>query len=443
MAQPQSTHSSFGALSEDQFKTHATAAVESHVTMAERKQVFAYLGQILGSDQTKLDTDTKAVFARRILHRKQRRALDSLYAAHEFDPVYTPGVFTPQQTSDSAIISLLAQDDTHVSLGARTVTGDLSITGDRVTLTGTGASGSAVADTLDHTCTVNGQIILGGDDIVLRGIHFICNQAVSITFSGPSKNLTIEDCTFTNTSTYRNANGTGSVFIYGGSQHFSGNFTLRNCQIGGGGATSFGSWMLADLTTQGSDTPLPTKKLDAVVIDSNKFSDCAGAFDVDGMQSQPTDSCLITNNVIALQPTGSYAQHPDLQSTFDVMNCLRVVCTGNTVTGASRVSGANDPDLRSFLYATNLSPHAWTIKFTGNTLSEFNIALAMPCMGQLYAPSVLSDGFELGSAAGEISGVDLACSMTYPYYTGTFAPLNVAYIPSIPTDFADSLPSHP
>ena len=439
----QETHSSFGALSETAFQAHAEAVVGSHATMAERKQVFAYLGQVLGSDRSKLDTDTKAVFARRVLHRKQRRALDSMYAKHDFDPDYSPTLFTPQQTTDSAVLALLGNDDTHVSLGARTLTGNVHVTGDRVTLVGTQASGKAVSDTLQQTCICNGQLQIGGDDIVIRGIRFVCSQAVSIVFTGPAANLTLEDCTFVNTSTYRNANGTGSVFIYGGSQHFSGNFTLRNCQIGGGGATSFGSWMLADLTTQGSDQPLPTKKLDAVVIDANKFVDCAGAFDVDGMQSQPTDSCLITNNVIALQPIGDYSQHPDLQSTFDVINCLRVVCTGNTVTGASRVSGAQDPDLRSFLYASNLSPHAWTINFTGNTLSEYNVALALPCTGQLYAPSILSDGFEIGSNAGEISGVDLACSMTYPYYTGTYAPLNIAHIPSVPLAFADNLPSHP
>ena len=441
----QLTHSSFGSLSDAAFKVHADAVIGSHPTRAERQQVFAYLGQVLGSDETRLDTDTKAVFARRVLHRKQRRTLDNLYTQHAFNPLHSANVFTQQSPSDSAILALLNNDDAHISLGARTVTGDVAITGDRVTLVGTQASGKALDDTLQQTCICNGQIQIAGADIVIRGIRFVCSSPPSIIFTGPSSNLTIEDCTFVNTSTYRTAppdNG-GSVFIYGGSQFFGGNFTLRNCQIGGGGATSFGSWMLADLTTQGNNTPLPTRKLDAVVVDANKFVDCAGGFYIDGMESQPTDSCLITNNVIALQVTGDHSQHPDLQSTFDVINCLRVECTGNVVTNASRVSGASDPDLRSFLYATNLSPHAWTIKFTGNTLSEYNIALAMPCMGQLYAPSILSDGFEIGSAAGEISGVDLACSMTYPYYTGTYAPLNIAYIPSVPTAFADNLPSHP
>ena len=437
----QETHSSFGLLSEDAFKVHANAVLDSHATSAERKQVFAYLGQVLGSDQSKLDADTKFVFARRVLHRKQRRALDDLYARHDFDPEYVPSIFTPQQTSDSALLSLLSNDDTHISLGTRTVTGDLPIAGDRVTLTGTGASGKAVDGTLQHTCICNGQIQISGDDVVLRGVHFICGIAASIVFIGPSRNLTIENCTFSNTSPYRVANGGGSVFIYGGSQHFRGNFTLRNCQIGGGGATSFGSWYLADLTSDNAGGA-PVTKLDAVVIDSNKFLDCAGEFAVAGMASQPTDSCKITDNVIALQPIGDHSQHPDFFASFDVVNCLRVICTGNTVTGAARLSGAQEPDLRSFLYTTNGSPHSWIVQFTGNTLSEFNIALAMPCSGSLYAPSVLSEGFAIGSEPGEISGVDLAATLTAPLYTGSYSPLNAAVIASVPLTFADNLPSH-
>ena len=439
----QDTHTSFGALTESAFKVHANAVMGSHPTAAERKQVFAYLSQVCGADRTAIETDTKAVFARRVRHRKQQRAIDDLYGLHDFDPLHASSVFTTSYPSDAAILTLLTISDTHVSLGARTVTGNLIISGSNITLSGTGATGNAVADTLAHTAQCVGQIQISGSNTVLRGIHFVCGLAApSIIFTGPCSGLTIEDCTFSSTSTYRDAQGGGSVFIYGGSQHFGGSFTMRNCKIGIGGANSFGSWMLADLNSAGTGIA-PTKKLDDIVIDANRFIDCAGSFDINGMQSQPTDSCTITNNVLALQPTGDYSQHPDLRSQFDVINCLRVVVSNNTVTGASRVSGASETDLRVFLYCSNGSPHSWVIKFTGNTLSEFNVALAIPCIAQLYAPSILRDGFAIGSAAGEISGVDLACSLTYPYYTGTYAPVNIAHIPSVPLAFADSLPSHP
>ena len=432
----QATHKSFGSLTEAQFKTHADAVVGSHPTASQRKQVLAYLDQVLASDSAAIATDTKAAFARRSLHKKQKAVVDGLHETHTFDPAKIPTVFTQQSPSDAQIAALLANDDVDVSIGARTLTTNLAFTGDRVTLTGTGASGKAVDGSIACTCVFQGQVQLGADDVVIKGIRFVCGLAPSIIFTAPCRNLTLEDCIFENTSTYRLANQGGSVFIFGGEHDdfFSGNLTLRNCQVGVPGA-SFGSWMLADLTT-GSYQPSVTK-LDHVVIVDNKFEDVAGSFSIRGRPDTPIDSCTITGNLVVYQPSGNFEQHSLFWASFEVNNCLKVICTGNTVTGASKTAGGT----RHFLQTWSRSGHAWYLNFGSNTLAEFNIALAMPCSATFYAPSILSDGHAIGSATGEITGTELGLSSVYPWLTGSYAPVNAATIPAIPSSFADSLPT--
>ena len=127
----QATHTSFGALTEAQFKTHAEAVVGSHPTATERKQVLAYLEQVLASDSTAITTDTKSAFARRSLHKRQKTIIDGLHETHTFDPSKVPTVFTQQSPTDSEIATLMTQDDTDISIGTRTLTTNLAISGDR------------------------------------------------------------------------------------------------------------------------------------------------------------------------------------------------------------------------------------------------------------------------------------------------------------------------
>ena len=430
----QATHTSFGSLTAAAFKAHAEAVIGSHPTAAERKQVLAYLDQVLASDSATITTDTKAAFARRSRHKKQKAALDVLHETHTFDPSKIPTVFTQQSPTDAQIAALMTNDDVDISIGTRTLTTDLAISGDRVTITGTGASGKAVDGSLACTCTFNGQIQIGGDDVVIRGVRFVCGAAPSIIFTAPCRNLTLEDCIFENTSTYRLANQGGSVFVFGDGNHFAGNFTLRNCQVGVPGA-SFGSWMLADLTTSSSQPSVT--KLDDVIIVDNKFEDCAGSFAIRGRPDFPIDSCTITGNLVVYQPSGNFAQHPLFWATFECNNCLKVICTGNTVTGASKTGGGS----RAFLQSWSRSGHSWYITFGSNALAEFNIALATACSATFYAPSVLSEGYAIGSATGEISGTELGMSTVYPWRTGVYAPVNIATIPLVVSNFADSLPT--
>ena len=247
---PEPVRTTFGGLTAVDFETHAKAVLDSNVTADSRKAGLSYLNQVLAKDKAALHLDLKTLYQKRQVYRKQQKICEGLMIDHPFDYVKTPAVFTAQAPSDAQIAAMLTSNDTDVSIGTRTLNTDLVFSGSRVQLVGTGASGSAVDGTLACTCVVNGQISLSSADTVIRGVKFVCAAQESIRHIGGCRNLTLEDCIFENTSTYWD--GTiGSIFIHGAGQHFSGNLTIRNCQIGTA-AGGFGSWMLADVTTASS-----------------------------------------------------------------------------------------------------------------------------------------------------------------------------------------------
>lgn len=431
---PEPVRTTFGGLTAVDFETHAKAVLDSHVTADSRKAGLSYLNQVLAKDKAALDLDLKTLYQKRQVYRKQQKVADALHSQHPFDYVKTPAIFAAQSPSDAAIAAMLTTNNTDVSIGTRTLTTDLVFSGSRVQLVGTGASGSAVDGTLACTCVVNGQISLSGADTVIRGVKFVCGARESIKHIGGCRNLTLEDCIFENTSTYWDGVEFGSIFIEGEGEHFSGNLTIRNCQIGTA-AGGFGSWMLADVTTQSAQPP--SKKLDDVIIDKCRFTNCAGSFAIRGMPDLPTESCTITNNVVDYGSPN--IQHAYFWATFECNNCLKVVCTDNTVLNASKPVGGT----RHFFQTWSRSGHAWTLHFERNKIDGFNIALALACSATFYAPSILDELYAVGSAPGEISDVDLAVSKSYPWLTGTYAPENIATIPVIPTNFADNLSSYP
>ena len=320
----------------EEFETHANAVLQSHVSSTERKQVMAYLSQVLASDAQAIDAEMATAVRKRRVRRKQEKALRAIHKAHPYSYLKTPVPFTQSNLTDTQIAALLTNDDVDVSIGPRTLTTDLSgagldaatsflnITGDRVSLRGTGVTGSALDGSLQCTCVINGQIQIGGSDVVLEGIRFISHLPASIAFNATCANLTIRNCIFESRALYRHADNIGgSVFLYGGDDfaggQFSGNFTLENCRIGGGGAHSFGSWMLADLTS-GSSQP-PPASLRHVVLRNNKFVDCAGSFACRSKADDPALSFTATGNRFEYQPTGDYAQHPLFWSALEVNNC--------------------------------------------------------------------------------------------------------------------------
>ena len=363
----QTTYTTFAALSEAAFKIHADSIVGSHNAAAERKQALAYLGQVVQSDKGSIDTDVRSVFDRRLLARKQASYLDQLRALHPFDQTKTPTVFTQQTPTDAQIAAMVTSDDVDITIGTRQLTTNMVFSGDRVSLTGIGATGSAVAGTLACTCKFTGRIELAGDDIRVKGIHFSCPLQSSIITTAACSNITFEDCIFENTSTYTDSSDLqGSAWWYGAGNFLSGNCTIRNCQIGVG-TNSYGSWLLADLNTSSS---APVTKLDKVVVDSCRFTNCAGSFAVRGKADDPIDSCEFTNNLVQYG-TGSYLQHTLVWASFECNNCVKLTCTDNTATGAVKPVGGD----RAFCQAWSRSGHAWTVRFKRNTISNFNIAL--------------------------------------------------------------------
>ena len=424
-------HASFAAIAEADFKTYVSGLMEAHPTQAEKKQALSYVQQVLASDKESIDTEQTALYKRRALHRKQQKEADLTLSNHKFDFAKTPTLFQNQSRSDAEIAALLTLNDVDVRIGTKTLTAAIVLSGNRVSLVGTGATGKAADGTLACTCTINGAITISGDDVIIKGVHFVCSANTSITVAQTNNNITIEDCIFENTSTYSDSSVYGGSRFWVGAQN-TGAITIKNCQIGVGN-NSYGSWLLADLNTASSAA---TGKMDKIVVDGCRFTNCAGSFAARGIAANPIDSCEYTNNVVNYG-SGAYAQDSLFWATFEIHNCVSVKCTGNTVTGAARSS---DPTIaRHFFQAWSRSPHAWCLTFGSNTISGFTMALGLPGSDTFYFPSGRNPLYKIGSEAGKITDCTYAVSTVYPWLTGSEDQENSDEMPALITSFADSL----
>ena len=424
-------HESFGSIAEADFSTYLAGLLEAHETQSEKKQALTYVQQVLASDKDAMDDEQTAMYKRRALHLKQQKEANGILAKHNFDFAKTPTLFQDQSRSDAEIAALLTLNDVDVRIGTKTLTAAIALSGNRVSLVGTGATGKAADGTLACTCKINGAITISGDDVIIKGVHFVCSANTSITVAQTSNNITIEDCIFENTSTYSDSSAYGGSRFWVGAQN-TGSITIKNCQIGVG-TNSYGSWLLADLNTASSAA---TGKLDKIVVDGCRFTNCAGSFAARGIATDPIDSCEYTNNVVNYG-SGAYAQDSLFWATFEVNNCVSVKCTGNTVTGAARSS---DPTIaRHFFQAWSRSPHAWCLTFEKNTISGFTMALGCPGSDTFYFPSGRNPLYKIGSEAGAITDCTYGAVTVYPWLTGSEDQENPDEMPSLTTTFADGL----
>jgi len=421
------THSSFGDLSAADFETHATSIMNAHATSVERKQALAYLSSTLQKDRSAIEVEQKALSKRRVLYRRQRIAYETHLDNARYDYSKTSAVFTETTKTDSEIAALLTGDNAEVNIGARTLTTDVLFSGDNVTLTGTGASGSAVDGTLACTCKIIGQLQLAGTNVIIEGIHFHHTTDSGgdynrhIMHTAACSNFTFENCLFTSDA---GAYATRQWF-WGIGSHYTGNLTIRNCQIGAG-ADGYGCWGIVDINTDSSHnvTSDPLKK---VVIDKCLIKNCAGSIAIRGNPDSPNESCTITNNVFSLD--SGYALHALFWAVYEVNNCSKVIITDNTSTCVRLPSDDN-----SFVQLWSKSKFPWTVRFRRNTIAGFNIGISVPCAATFYAPAHNHNDFSIASAT--LTDVDYSSSWLWDGSTallGTYAPENIDPFDHIPS----------
>ena len=164
--------SSFDDLSDTAFQSYARGLVDAQDTADKRQRAISYLAQVGAQDKAAQDLAGSVLNQKRFLRQKQATIVETLMVNHAFDFSKSAPLFAaPSAKTDAEILALAAQDDADIFLRDRTITGDLVVTGDRVKISGLGASGTALGGGIAHTVQINGQITIGADDLILEGIH--------------------------------------------------------------------------------------------------------------------------------------------------------------------------------------------------------------------------------------------------------------------------------
>ena len=405
------------------FKAYAEDLLEAYPRAPERQRLQAYLLQTIASDRASLVEDQAAINEKRLRRRDHQEILEELVLEHAHDYSRASSLFQEQTKTDAEIIALCTQDDAEIYLRGRNITGDITLSGNNVKLCGLDVSGSALTNDLAHTCIVTGRLIVSGSAVTIEGIHFKfaaewtqgANEFPMIAFAGGTNTkLTIKNCTFENTGSHADGrfwNGAGSG---GGVQ------TVQGCTI-----KNFTSWMLLDATTSSGT---PSVKLDSFTMDSCRIDNCMGSVAVRGIQANPNGVATFTNNVIAF---GALGQHSLFWDCFEANNTLRVICTGNEVTGAVAT------DNRGFLQAWSKSAIPWMVRYRENTITNFAACFRCACNATVYAPNTYDVQSSLKSVAAETTNVTNGASYVYPYNDAqqTYAPENGATFPEPAGDF--------
>ena len=420
MAHP--IYSSFSELTSSQFRTYSTDLLDSYPTAAERQRAQTYLQQILAKDSVALASDQSDLNVKQQRRVLQQRILEELAVANAYDFDKTPELFTPQAKTDSEILALLQQDKADVAIRSRNITGTVNITGDDVRFIGLGASGNATDGTLECTCIVTGQIIVSGNNVKLKGLHFKTSADEAIIFGGACNGLRLVNCIFESEhSTYADA-----MWMYGAGNHLSDTLVVTNCLV-----KDFGSWNLADPTT---DSGTPTTYLRNCKFEGNKFENCAGSIAIRGQQATPNKKVQFIDN---LWEYGAGGQHDLYWSCIESNNQKVVVCTGNRVVGAVRKTGGT----RGFLQCWSRSSVPWRLTYADNRISGFRFALQLPLIATFYSPNTEDEDHSITSAVGDISDVSYGASFVYDWLdaTKTYVPENIGTFPAEPAlAFAES-----
>ena len=406
--------STFTDLDGEAFRVYAEDLVEAYPTPAERQRLQAYLLQTIAQDRVEQVRQQVILSLSRNRSRQHQNVLEELVVKHSHDYSRFSSLFTDVTKTDQEILDYLKSNNAEVFVKDRTITGDDLLEGDGTKFCGLNLLGTALGGDLTPSVIVNGRIVISGADVTLEGLHFKYeakwvdggDELPMVSFTGGTNTkLKFKNCVFENLGSDVDARFFHGENSGGGTQEFEG------CLI-----KNFTSWMLLDATTASGT---PTVKIDTFKMDSCKIENCMGSMAVRGKVDDPNELVQYSNNLIAF---GANGQHASFWDVAEANNTMRVVCTGNTVTGATKT------DNRGFLQAWSRSAIPWMVRYENNTITNFAACFRCACNATFYAPNVFDVQFALTSLAAETTGVDYGGSYVYPYNdaTKTYAPENGA-----------------
>ena len=415
--------STFSDLTADEFRTYAEDLVEAYPSAAERQRLQAYMFQILAQDKAAAAKQQASLNVQRSRRLDHQEICEEIVLMHSHDYSRFSSLFTDVTKTDQEILDYLKADNAEVFVKSRTLTGDALMEGDGTKFCGLNLLGTALGGDLTPSVIVNGRIVISGSDVTLEGLHFKyeakwtdgADELPMVSFAGGTNTkLKFKNCVFENLGSDADARFFYGANSGGGTQEFEG------CLI-----KNFTSWMLLDATTASSAA---TVKLDSFKMDSCKIENCMGSMAVRGKTADPNGSMTFTNNLVAF---GSNGQHSLFWDVAEANNTLRVICTGNTVTGAVKTGN------RGFLQAWSKSAIPWVVRYENNTIANFAACFRCACNASFYAPNVYDVQHSLKSLAAETTDVDFGGTYVYPYNDATkaYAPENAATFPEPAGDF--------
>ena len=417
----QQVHETFVGLTYDQFVAHADAMVSNSTTDSSKRQAIAYLSKVLSLDQKSLDTDRKTLKNKRYSQRRRETKVAELHDELEFDFSKTPSLFSAQTLSDQDMLNAVAADQSHVFIGTKQYTGDLTISGNNVTLDGQG-TGSAVAETLSNNAQITGKLHITGNNCVIKNVDFVSTGEKAVTVAGAA-NLVLDSCKFT-----CGPNLNDAKWFFGDGLS-AGTLTIKNCTV-----TGFNSWYLADASTHSTAA---TVKLDSVEILENYFKNNHGSIAIRGPTNDPNGKVTITRNKFE---TDTFHQY--FWDFVEVSGAVReVVCTDNEFNG---VPGTNtEAGKKGGVQVWSKSPVPWTLYFKGNVATNLKVFLKIAHNSTFYSPNT-HDPRQRLEFDGTLTNVAYCFAPVYKKEDGTtaqddkwqegdYVPVNAAVYPNVPS----------
>ena len=393
-------HDSFQELSDADFQAYGRELVQGYPSSVQRKQAIAYLQAVNSGDKKSLATQRATLRLSRREHKKKQSFLDTLVAEQGFDFSRQASLFVQQTPTDADLRALLAVDNAEVYFTARSIAGDVTISGDSVLFEG-GGSGDARSETLSSTAKIVGDLIITGDNATIRGIDFTSATDRAIRFGADATDVKFENCLF------RPGAGIAVVAPLNGTawwvgEGLQGNVTVTNCFV-----ENFTSWLLADWNTASS---APTRALNRVRIKKNFWKQCKGSMAARGKQDEPGRLYQFVKNKYISTTTDTL-----FWDVHEFNNFKRGVVTGNE-------ASIEAPYLkRGFLQSWSRSDIPWSLYYKDNTLSNFKVGGKIANNNTFYAADEHEEDDFLIDLSSTHTNVAHAFSFVYKKNDGTTA----------------------
>ena len=404
-------------------ETYMKTLLDDHRDATRKREVVAYLQQIVESDKLAL-RQNHLKHKRAIEFVKKHSAREELTAQTSLSHIMAGETRTVDQlmallhAADGVLFGVGYTFDNASFASAGT---DFKIKGNNAQFLGESNGQSARENKLQCTClvkaTLNFDPLLasGVDNVTIKGVKFMpSSEQSTVTFSGKTLNLKFENCIFDG------SNNAASRAFYGAGNHFEGTLVFQNCIF-----QNYKDWMLADPSTHSST---PTTQMKSVLIDQCLFKDNMGSMAFRNVQdpvaagyADDSSTFTMTNNKFDV--SGLTDVHNLFWSAVECNNFKTVRVNGNVANCFQKLDGT-----RGFFQCWSRGPEM-DIQIENNQLSNYNIGYQIAMGDEQTAanasfkgcPTNNADKYFIKIANEDLTNVETPTSFVYPWDSTTGA----------------------